>query len=508
MGLGKLCDAKPRRLVAVMQKLADPWARRRAVHLWMICLTIGSAFLWTSVGQAQQISSQWSRPVDITLPSDSPWSLLGLLLCDQYQNVHVLWADHLADGATISYRNDVSGNWSVPTDVLVVSAPDVIVGLNAVIANNTDTIHVVWRDVWTAGSLYYSQVSLLDASNPRAWSRPWIMANDVIDAKLQVDPAGTIHLVYAVSEGDALQQMIFHIKSTDNGNTWSEPVVVVSLMSPLPSKTVVNTAIDDAGRIHVGVALRSQDYGTYSEVGYVRSTDGGQTWSAYKLVDKMGSTFQGVEKIAPYAFGKDEVHLTWHNPTRLHQWSLDGGETWSQPIEIMTLGAAFGGENQLVKDSAGNLYVVTAEANGVYSAKWDGTRWGLPERIDDRPIDPHGQNMIVCQGNQLHVVYYDRTGDNTVWYSSRRVDAPAIGRRPLPVSTPQPTPVAAAPLLPISTGPSVALPGETNFVPSDFPKTAPSSFVRIGMLVVPVVLLIVCVIVLRRLMGHQHESGR
>ena len=158
----------------------------------------------------------------------------------------------------------------------------------------------------------------------------------------------------------------------------------------------------------------------------------------------MGTTFQGVDWIAPFSFGDNEVYLTWHDPRRMQQWSLDGGETWNGPIEIMELAAAFGGVNRLVKDSAGVLHVLTAMTGGVFSAAWDGTQWGPRERIDDRPNDPHGQYMVVCQGNQLHVVYHDRivqnsTGKFTIWYSSRQVNAPHLERRPFVPLTPQPT---------------------------------------------------------------------
>jgi hypothetical protein len=117
-------------------------------------------------------------------------------------------------------------------------------------------------------------------------------------------------------------------------------------------------------------------------------------------------------------------------------WSNDGGETWSAPIEIMSLGAGFGGQNQLTKDSAGVLHAVLGTGGGVYSASWTGTQWGPPEQIDARPIDPHGQTITTCQGNQLHVAYYDRTGEERVWYSTRSVSGPHIDRKPMP--TPEP----------------------------------------------------------------------
>jgi hypothetical protein len=163
----------------------------------------------------------------------------------------------------------------------------------------------------------------------------------------------------------------------------------------------------------------------------------------------------------------------------MHQWSNDGGETWSQPIEIMPLAAAFGGDNALAKDSAGVLHVVTAVNKGVFSAAWDGTRWLAPEQIEGRNMDPHGQQLIVCQGNQLHVVYDDRIGDETtVWYSHRVVDTPLIGRGALPPPNPQPSAAAtrrAPPGATITVEP-VALPVVTPVaVDSDSARGTPPS---------------------------------
>jgi len=153
--------------------------------------------------------------------------------------------------------------------------------------------------------------------------------------------------------------------------------------------------------------------------------------------------------IAPYAFGNDEVHLTWHDPRRMHTWSIDGGQTWREPKEIMPLGAAFGGRNELTQDSAGVVHVVTAVGDGVYSASWNGAEWSAPEQIDNRFIDPHGQTIVACQGNQLHVAYYDRTGNNKVWYTTRSVNAPHLDRQPRP--TPDVTQIAS-----VSQTPTVA----------------------------------------------------
>jgi hypothetical protein len=189
-------------------------------------------------------------------------------------------------------------------------------------------------------------------------------------------------------------------------------------------------------RIHVGLTQRSGAYGVFYEAGYVRSEDGGETWDPYVTIDDTSGTFQGVEWIAPYTFGDDEVHLTWHDPRRLHIQSMNGGKTWSTPEEIMALGTARW-SNHLAKDSSNRLYAVIAWSDGVYVVGRDDTGWGVPEQVDDRKIDPHGQHIVACQGNQLGVFYYDRTGDTSVWYSNRLVDAPHISRKPIPAANPE-----------------------------------------------------------------------
>lgn len=72
----------------------------------------------------------------------------------------------------------------------------------------------------------------------------------------------------------------------------------------------------------------------------------------------------------------------------------------------------------------------------MFSARWDGSLWGPPERIEDREIDPHGQEIAICQGNKLQVVYDDRNDSQKIWYSNRTVEAPKLNRQALPFQEP------------------------------------------------------------------------
>ena len=404
--------------------------------VFKVFILIGFMFGFNTVIYAQVTSPIWTYPIDMTQSSTSHNTLYPVILCDQYQNTHLLWSNRF-DSSAIYYMNDTSGEWSAQIDVMTEPDPNnLMIKLSAAISNNNDMLHLLWVDKWLHGGLYYSHVPLSMANDARAWMAPMPLAQGTEDGSIAIDKDGTLHVVYGTFSSDFLEVGVEYIRSNDSGNSWSSPVQVFLKNVAYPSDPFGRIAVDGEGRIHVGITIRSQDYGDYSEVGYARSQDGGQTWSDYRLIDDLGTAFQGVNVISPYAFGKDEIHLTWHDPRRMHQWSDDGGKTWSESVEIMELGAAFGGPNALTKDSAGVVHVVTAIRGGVYSAKWDGVMWGPPERIEDRAIDPHGQDITICQGNKLQIVYDDRNETQSIWYSSRMVDAPNIAQESIPISNP------------------------------------------------------------------------
>jgi hypothetical protein len=318
-----------------------------------------------------------------------------------------------------------------------------------------------------------------------------------------VDKDGVVHIVFAASDSEALAFDVIHIMSEDGGETWSEPTLVYYSSFTQPTYIRTEMAIDDRNRIHVGLTIRSQKYADYSEVGYIRSVDGGRTWDKYRrIADKSTATdWQGVEWIAPYAFGEDEVHLTWHQPSRMHMYSMDGGESWTTPDNIMSLGAAFGGPNHLAKDSSGAIHAITAWSDGVYSVDWDGGEWGPPQQIDSRPIDPHGQHIYICQGNQLHALFFGLIGDDAVWYSNRTVGARHIERKPLPAPQPQPTGevLTATPQASVqSTLEADRLPGNLVSLDADLPARGLNPMRPILLSMVPVLVLIIVIIAVFR----------
>jgi hypothetical protein len=385
---------------------------------------------------AQAPSSGWTTPEDVSAPISAGNDLFSVLICDPNQNLHVLWSKSHSNGSEIYYRTDAAGALSAPIDVLALADP-LTVRLSATLTEPDSTLHVIWQNSYIKGDVFYSSAPLAEAGDPHAWDTPRLVVSQADSAGMLPDYSGSLHIVYGASDADGYSNSVYQVRSDDGGLTWSEPSLIYEARTAVPSTIGGAPAFDAAGRMHVGITIRSQEYGAYSELGYIRSLDGGQTWQPYQVIATQSEATPNVSVIAPFVFGADEIHLTYHDPRRMHRWSNDGGTTWSNPVQIIELGAGFGGANFLAKDSAGVLRAATGVANGVYVSTFDGSRWLAPERIESRSMDPHGQQLVVCQGNQLHVVYDDRVvADTTVWYSHKQVDAPHIEQSPIP------TPVA------------------------------------------------------------------
>lgn len=382
------------------------------------------AFLFcTGMAAAQAASTAWAEPVDVAAGTGEGTDVFAALVVDRWQNTHLLWGKQYEGGSAIYYTNDADGVWAQPVDVIAM--PDAVAIRLSSCLTPDDILHLIWQNAYIGGDTYYSEVHIARAAEPGAWSEPVVLPN--AGGQLISDEDGVLYAFDARSFDGGLALELYLVVSEDGGSTWVEASLIHATRVRVPSGMSGQLAIDAQGRIYVGITIRSTEYGEYSEVGYRRSPDRGATWGEYHLIDNVGTTFQGVYQAAPYVFG-DQVHLTWHDPRRMHMWSQDGGESWSTPVEIMPLGAGFAGSIQLVEDQTGKLHTAMTTGTGVYACIWDGQRWGGCGPVDSRAIDPHFASIVLAQGNLLQVAYHDRLGDGTVWYSSRIIEAPHIPR--------------------------------------------------------------------------------
>jgi hypothetical protein len=417
--------------------LGNKWLNRLASFVLLMSILLG-----LSQEYAQGQTNGWSIPRNFSeQPDTASWA--PYILCDRYQNLHVFWDEKLESNGGIPqsalfYKTDPGGVWSEPFDLLITPRFE---ELHAAITPN-DMVHLVWSNI--DHDVMYVRAPLVDATQIREWSKPFVLASEAYSSNVFVDNYGILYVIYSVTDSETLNHSIYYITSPDSGENWAEEKLIFEIDAPLPSTMLVQLAVDGRGRFHVVYSMRSYDYGKYTVLGYLRSTDTGIHWD-FPLTFPDSTTFQGSALLGEYLFGNDEIHLTYDIPERLHQWSSDGGETWNEPIPIVNgveLGAAFGGFNHLVKDDTGILHVVFAESRGVFHSSWNGADWSVAELIDAPVFDPHGQMMAICQGNRLSVVYGGNDPESEIWYSEKILSIPSIPQRPNHTPITNPTPIS------------------------------------------------------------------
>ncbi|WP_423127775.1 sialidase family protein [Gaoshiqia sp. Z1-71] len=134
---------------------------------------------------------------------------------------------------------------------------------------------------------------------------------------------------------NASSQRIFQRKSTDNGQTWSEPVDLTSSLGD-------NMAYlrNNAGH---GISLRSEAYKnrlvmplTYSSnvVKLAISDDDGQTWRLSQAVSGQKLQFGSIVELSDNRLMMVLGHTNTTPKNKLVSYSNDGGETWSATVNI------------------------------------------------------------------------------------------------------------------------------------------------------------------------------
>ncbi len=309
---------------------------RAAFFLFWMML---ASFSLMGLAVRPQASTGWSKPVDLSEGATKNVRSYGVMVCDKYQNLHFFWGDNAPEGGAIYYRNDT---WTKPKDIILINEPSIF-NPSVAIDPKTDIVHLTWVTSLSYGYLYYAQAPLSQLADSRAWEPVQVLDQGVVNSVIDQDSQGRLHIVYAIGEPEGLSFDIVHIISTDDGQTWSDPVIIYSRTRVEPFTIFTSMDIDGSDRLHLGLTIRSQLYGNYSEVGYLRSLDNGKTWASYLRMSIQNKKSPNIALIGVYAFGKNEIHLTWHDPRRMHDWSDDGGATFHGPDEIMPLGGAFGG---------------------------------------------------------------------------------------------------------------------------------------------------------------------
>lgn len=228
-------------------------------------------------------------------------------------------------------------------------------------------------------------------------------------------------------------------KSTDQGETWSEPKVI----SAGPYTQFSTPVAGPDGTIYVSYELWPSPAGAAGGRAYVaKSTDGGATWTNHfvALINDLKSPLPGSAfRVASYPVldvGDDGIlHMVWSNwqggsGDIVYTRSEDGGETWSRAVKINQESVKSDQFFQWI-DASGDFvhvgfvdrqYTADAQLDHSYVVSPDGGEtWSQTERVTtaSSPSDASlfGLNCtgefigdytgIVADGGTAHVLWMD-----------------------------------------------------------------------------------------------------
>jgi len=245
--------------------------------------------------------------------------------------IHVVWEDqrhYASNSPEIYYINSTDGGktWNQEKRLTFWESTK----NQPKIAVNNNWLHVAWIDhrLSTTTRIWYMNSS----DNGNTWSEPILISSpgDCWDVDMAIN-GSNIHVIYSdESEDGGSDEQLFYVNSTDNGLTWSVPRRLISTL-----RLTFNLAIDVYGNnIHVVWEDWYDKNGNPqgNDIFYINSTDNGITWSEEQNLTPLNNAPQSV---APYiAVFQNNVHVLFGDDRTgtmqlYYKRSKDDGITWS-----------------------------------------------------------------------------------------------------------------------------------------------------------------------------------
>jgi Neuraminidase (sialidase) len=274
----------------------------------------------------------WSTVMGLTRTSGESWD--PEIAIDSSNTIHVVWEHLLKPGNfLIYYRRSPDGGatWSAVKRLTRTSGelgPD-----PAIAIDSSNTIHVVWTDAAATPSnyeIYYRR----SPDGGKTWSavkRLTRTSDTSSQPAIAIDSSNTIHVVWQDYTAGTYpwsgNYEIYYRRSPDGGATWS---TVIRLTQTSGFSLDPAIAIDSSNAIHV---VWRDDTAGNDEIYYMRSPDGGATWRAVKRLSRTsGDSWDPAIAID----SSNTIHVVWaadmpgnYNEEIYYMRSADGGTTWS-----------------------------------------------------------------------------------------------------------------------------------------------------------------------------------
>jgi hypothetical protein len=364
------------------------------------------------------------------------------IIADRFGRTHVMWSQNSVQVcclngsySTMQYARFDGVSWTGPVEIQrVVNST---VELASIYIDSTDTLHAAWVQGplgAVATSIYYSAVALENVLDPSRWQTPRrldITGPGTDGLRLKVDRNGTLHLLMKKRNTGVL-----YTRSTDGATKWSTPLQLDTEKPQGYLPGVIQMALDEQGTLHAAWNhLDSNSSNQGKQLQYLRSTDGGVTWSPAFTVDQYGSFEADGNPTgnfgAPYGLvtSGNTVHLVWIGGTaagvgRRHRISTDGGVTWGTTAkDVFGLWGNQNGDG-LAADASGRLYWIGLSRKQLSGSLWEGlwgSSWNNGAWADAKPVItvlPPGADSsrvaATADGN-LVAIFRNQPSPDTLW---------------------------------------------------------------------------------------------
>jgi hypothetical protein len=357
----------------------------------LICILFSLLFSGAKDAFSQSNSDEWQLPTNV---STSGSATNPVFVVDSRGSEHVFWLDtfsgymysRLEEGGW-SIPKEV-GLPSAPPQFPVTDNPFYPEPL--FMADLNGRVHEFWIDENNIPWQSSAAATAIGATS--AWWGRQGVSDNAIDLDVAKDEMGDLHVAYVRSSDSQLYPAgVYYRRLITRNHGWSAQ----QLISPSPyfrsmvgedANVRIATATVD-GQLEIYVTW---DNRPRNRILFSKSTDDGRTWSEPVLID--GSEINNAPVVpfnARIEANEDSIVIVWQRDepgescNQVYRYSNDAGETWQTSQRMFSDEQACAEENEILRDTDGTIFLVTSTLSQIYLSAWNGSQWSLPQVEDD-----------------------------------------------------------------------------------------------------------------------------